>query len=131
MKLKKLNEDYLIEMASIQCDKKLSIGASSFIVRPNERGYIPHFHIHLKADGNNFNNDICVRLDEPEYFIHGSHTGTLNTGDCRKTNEFLHESYDDDITNWRYLAITWNHDHPDARISSKSCPNYLELIGKG
>ena len=131
MELKRLNEDYLVEMASIRCDKKLSIGASSFLVRPNERGYIPHFHTHLKADGNNFSKDICIRLDEPEYFIHGSHTDTLNTGDCRKTNELLHERYARGMTNWEYLAATWDHDHPEAQIGDISCPNYLELIGKG
>ena len=127
MELKKLNEDYLVEMASIGL-AKLSIGSVYLIVRPNERGLIPHFHVHLKSDGSKFGDDICVRLDEPEYFLHGSHAGTLNSGDCRKLNSFLHDNYARGMTNWEYLAATWDHDHPEAQIGDVNCPDYKELI---
>ena len=120
-----LDEFYLVEMASIRF-AKLSIGSCYLIVRPNDRGLIPHFHVHLKSDGQNFTRDITIHLDIPDYFIHGNHDGMLNSGDRKKLAEFIGKPYDEEITNWRYLVATWNHDHPESRVQG-AMPDYRKL----
>ena len=123
-----LNEDYLVEMASIG-GLTLSIGAVYLIVTPVE-GNIPHFHVHLKSDGSSRTRDICIKFDEPDYFLHGSHTDTLNSGDRKKLYKYLRGNYGHGLSNWEYLAITWDHDHPNDIIKASSCPNYLLLPDK-
>lgn len=122
------SEQYLIEMASTK-DFKLSIGTVQALVRPRERGVIPHFHIHIMSD-NSYNNDITIRLDKPEYFIHGNHTGMLNSKDRKKLANFMKEVYARSTTNWEYLVLKWENDHPDILIDMEECPNYRLLPDK-
>lgn len=119
--------EYLAEMADV-CRPTLSYGYVIVRINPKERtGDVPHFHLHLKDT--KVKDDICIKLEGPEYFIHGTHTGTLNSRDKKKLQRAL-EEVDDGMTNWEFLRRSWNRYYPDRRVSSREIPDYRNLPDK-
>lgn len=97
-----------------------------------KEGPIPHFHFyppgHLEKEGG------CIRLDEPEYFNHGSYKATLNKRNIKRMIEWMSQphkywgKYGE--TNWDLLVLDWNDQNSNFPLpKSTKQPNYLELGG--
>ena len=106
----------------------------------------PHFHMHLHYT--NYANDICVRLDKPEYFFHDSDhplfppypfDNFVYTVDCSKPrflfsdeaiyklSNFMNRIYTSRISYWDYLVMAWNHHYSDYKVLTNEVPNYTRL----
>lgn len=83
----------------------------NIVIGENEGHNIPHFHI-FDAQSNMC---IAIKLDKPEYFIHGKYTYTLNSKEKKLLVNWLNSSK---ITkaiknfepknNWENLVFAWN-----------------------
>lgn len=79
-------------------------GKCKIAIFENE-GLLPHFHIFNKD--NTFS--CCIRLDKPEYFVHGEHKGTLNNNDIKKLIKVLNQSMPRyDLTRFEFMCMTWD-----------------------
>ena len=93
-------------------------------------GPIPHLHfftVDNKISG-------CIRLDKPEYFVHGNHSDKLNHSDKKKfvewisSNETPFKKFSADLTVYRYIVITWNENNENYRIDEDiEMPDYTQL----
>lgn len=129
MKIKRVDEklDFLVEMADAG---GFSANGNYYhvIVHPREMaGTIPHFHLH--ANGTSYNDDICIKFDTPEYFIHGNHKDTLNAKGRKNLQEFI-ISERRGISRWDFLVDAWESAYPDSPVKSLSCPDYRYLPDK-
>lgn len=98
----------------------------------SDNGGKPHAHINL---GNQYIS--CIRLDEPEYFLHGPYRKELDSKTKRRLIKFLKSEYngdehdglpDEPITNWEYLAYKWNSSEPVKYVDiDKGIPDYSKL----
>lgn len=77
------------------------------IIRTDDPGKIPHFHIIDRNNKDERNNEGCIRIDKAEYFSHGNKTTTLNSHQRKQLVKFLNETpakskhYE---TNWDLLV---------------------------
>lgn len=75
-------------------------------------GPIPHFHFYT----NNPDAGGCIRLDKPEYFIHGNHKEKLSSKDRKNITKWLqspHKSFGKyGATNWQVICIYWDDNNP-------------------
>lgn len=96
------------------------------LVRTNDPGKLPHFHIIDK--NKKFNNEGCIRIDIPEYFDHGGKTMHLNSKQRKDLIDFLNKPYRNkklNITNWDYLVLLWNDNNSDIEIDDNvEMPDY-------
>lgn len=97
------------------------------IVYTNDPGQIPHFHFfdrNKKKD-----NEGCIRIDKAEYFSHGGKNCRLNSSQRKELVEFLNDTVEDeDITNWRFLVLSWNRNNSNIRLDKGiSMPDYTKL----
>lgn len=91
-------------------------------------GDIPHFHIVDVQNGN----ETCIRIDVPEYFLHGDKTFTLNSKQKKKLIEFLNtvSEYEEDCGKTYYELIweEWNRNNREHRIPKPEViPDYERL----
>lgn len=116
-------ERYLMEMANIgSIDNKLIA-----IIRMNDPGNIPHFHIVDKATlGRDFHT--CIKIETPEYFHHEGKEDVLNSKQRKNLNDFLKNKNELGITNWKYLVTTWNINNSNKNIDKDIAqPDYTKL----
>lgn len=116
-------ERYLIEMANIgSIDNKLVA-----IIRMNDPGNIPHFHIVDKATlGRDFHT--CIKIEAPEYFHHEGKEDVLNSKQRKNLNDFLKNKNELGVTNWRYLVTTWNINNSNKNVDKDIVqPDYTKL----
>ena len=92
-------------------------------------GPIPHAHINKGREPYT-----CIRLDIPEYFLHGQYRKTFSeqgNGKLKKVlDTFMRErcSKDDGMTNWEYLCNEWNKGNPIQMVDvAKGQPDYKLL----
>lgn len=92
-------------------------------------GVIPHAHINLGMEPYT-----CVRLDSPEYFLHGGYRKTFSEHGDGKLKKFL-DSFmrkrcgkNGSMTNWEYLRNEWNKGNPIQMVDiTKGQPDYKLL----
>lgn len=116
-------ERYLMEMANIgSIDNKLVA-----IIRMNDSGNIPHFHIVDKATlGRNFHT--CIKIETPEYFHHEGKEDVLNSKQRKNINDFLKNKNELGVTNWKYLVTTWNINNSNKNVDKDIIqPDYTKL----
>lgn len=116
-------ERYLMEMANIgSIDNKLVA-----IIRMNDPGNIPHFHIVDKATlGRDFHT--CIKIETPEYFHHEGKEDVLNSKQRKNLNDFLKNKNELDVTNWKYLVTTWNINNSNKNVDKDIVqPDYTKL----
>lgn len=116
-------ERYLMEMANIgSIDNKLIA-----IIRMNDPGNIPHFHIVDKATlGRDFHT--CIKIETPEYFHHEGKEDVLNSKQRKNLNDFLKNKNDLGVTNWKYLVTTWNINNSNKNVDKDIIqPDYTNL----
>lgn len=95
------------------------------IIYTDDLGKIPH--LHFKSERLNG----CIRLDRPEYFIHGHHTSTLNTKQIRSFVKFMKSPHrHGGMTNWEYTLMLWNDNNSEVEFPEDyPMPDYLhELV---
>lgn len=100
------------------------------IVRSNDPGKLPHFHI---IDTNkNSNNEGCIRIDEPYYFDHNGKAMHLNSTQRKELIAFLSEPFRKpkfNGTNFEYIVQLWNINNSDVEIDDDiEMPDYSKLI---
>ena len=116
-------ERYLMEMANIgSIDNKLVD-----IIRMNDPGNIPHFHIVDKATlGRDFHT--CIKIETPEYFHHEGKEDILNSKQKKNLNDFLKNKNELGVTNWKYLVTTWNINNSSKNVDKDiTQPDYTKL----
>ena len=116
-------ERYLMEMANIgSIDNKLVA-----IIRMNDPGNIPHFHIVDKATlGRDFHT--CIKIESPEYFHHEGKEDVLNSKQRKNLNDFLKDKNELGVTNWKYLVTTWNINNSNKNVDKDIAqPDYTKL----
>ena len=126
MELENLEEtQYLYEMAEVD---RVIIGSQLYIVDvfADEGDYKPHFHLHPK--GGSKRDDIVIRIDVPEYFLHGVYNKTLNS---KERKELISELKSEFRGMSLYIQIKelWNRLHRNA-IYDGPMPDYNELPTK-
>lgn len=120
--MESLNETLLLEMAEVGSFLKYRICVYG------KEGSYPHFHFYKddpKTGG-------CIRLDVPEYSVHGSYTEKLNSKDRKKLVKWLmqpHKSFGKyGLTNWRIICIYWDDNNPNYLFNKEaSMPDYTKL----
>ena len=117
------DERMLMEMASVgDIDSKLTI-----IIRMNDPGNIPHFHIVDKQTlGSKFHT--CVKIESAEYFHHTGKEDVLNTKQRKLLVNYLSSSIKNGLTAWEYLVMTWNFNNSNVNIDPNiQMPDYTKL----
>ena len=89
---------------------------------------IPHFHFYIDDP----NEGGCIRLDKPEYFIHGNHTEKLNSKGRKNLIEWIkspHKSFGKyGLTNWQIICIYWDDNNPNYLFNKDAeMPDYTLL----
>jgi len=113
---------------------KKSVPQTDFdlLVRSNDNGQIPHFHvIDHNTRGSQFSS--CIRIDTPEYFRHGYHRNTLNSSEKKALVEFLQKVSPHDSmqrTNWGRIVDEWNKNTMRAQVRCTKMPSYQQLPNK-
>lgn len=97
----------------------------------DNEGPIPHCHIlGLGKDGKK---EVCVKLDEAEYFCHGYKTNKFTKDEKDMFIKFINSEDSFGVLRWKWAASTWNgfaqRDSSNMRkITNKVVPNYKDLI---
>lgn len=102
-------------------------------VYPRERD-IPHLHLRKKGEP-----DICICLYSNEIYVHANHTGTLNSGECKKlyiwmqkrnSKRFIDEN-GKFMTNWEVATFLWWDNNPNCKFpkpQNVSMPDYRNMV---
>ena len=117
------DERMLMEMASIgDLDSKLTI-----IIRMNDPGNIPHFHIVDKHTlGSKFHT--CIKITSPEYFHHTGKEDVLNSKQRKLLVTYLSSTIKHGLTAWEYLVMTWNFNNSSLNVDENILmPDYTQL----
>lgn len=102
-----LSERELNEMACVG-----DLGEFEIQVWRREGKNIPHVHVYNnEPDGKSTKIDTCIQLERSAYFSHGGHTGTLNTEQREKFNDFMHKSHKNGVFNsyYEFAVFLWNN----------------------
>ena len=121
-------EDVVMENGHIDIDEKKLKNIQVWVYQ--DEGTKPHFHL-ISEEKNFFT---AIRLDVPEYFLHGKYKDKLNSAERKALNVFLLKDYDDDLikgTNWQFLRATWNSTSNEKyKCKVKIMPDYRDLPDK-
>lgn len=119
------NEKWLMEMAKIGSYNDFDV-----IVRTNDPGNIPHFHIiDSNTQGERFHT--CVMLKKAHYFSHTGKEDRLNSKQREELIKFLQQvdknSRHKD-TYWETLIDEWNRNNSKIKVSTtQEMPDYTKL----
>ena len=93
-----------------------------------DEGTLPHFHLISESDG--FYS--AIRLDVPEYFLHGKYSDTLNSSEKKALQKFLSKDAEyEDTSNWRFLRMAWNSTSNMKYLCKvETIPDYRDLPDK-
>lgn len=111
------------------------MGNFDVVIHTDDMGFIPHFHIVDKATrGYEFNT--CVRLENNQYFLHGSHTDKLNAKQRKMLDEFMNAPHRNIHyrNNYEYAVNLWNDNNSSSYVQIREdnegnviVPNYTEI----
>lgn len=96
-------------------------------IRPRETSGkgIPHFHVFNTEEKNGFTT--CVKIQEPDYFLHGKYKDKFNGKEIDALIRFLRSTHNGKSM-WDFLKATWSSMHPDNRIPDDlQMPDYTKL----
>ena len=130
MKIKKLKEEYLCEMARVGWIPSTSKNTIEVDVRTDDSGNIPHFYVRKYGRDNSPEWETCIKFESAEYFIHGKYTHKLPSKLCKDLDNMLREPNPKsrNLTFWETAIDAWNQNNSsiDVSIDLKQ-PNYSEL----
>lgn len=113
----------LYEMAQMGSFGKLYI-----IIFSNDPGYIPHFHILNHPNPKKATFKCCLKIETPEYFMHGDYKNILNSKQVKQLIEFLKSERFPNITRWQYMVAAWNDNNSKHSIpDNMPMPDYSTL----
>ena len=117
------NDEYFVEMAEVG-RRKLGKISYKFMIYGNE-GKNPHIHLKPLNKGAK-DQDVCIRLDVPEYFDHNPrYMKRLNHSEKKEFITYISEVRKG-ITRWDLWALTWNDTYPDNPVLT-DMPDYSKL----
>lgn len=125
LELDDLFEEKTIDNRSISVKRH---GMCKLSIYDNE-GLIPHFHI----ENSDKSFQCCVRLDKPEYFIHGSKTDTLSNTEIMKLIKILQSNVKSKkfkMTVYEYACLMWNQGTSNIKnqiSEDMDIPDYTKL----
>lgn len=97
-------------------------GYKLYIYCEKSKSEIPHFHIWHQRDS--FDNDVTVKLEINEFYIHGKHQKILS-------NKQMKRIYENMVKNnvWYKLVNMWNKKNPNNLVNSNITiiPNYSKM----
>lgn len=118
------NNHTLLEMAQVGTFARYTCSVYG------KEGSVPHFHFYTrdkKISG-------CIRLDAPDYFVHGKHKAKLNSKEKKQLIEWLnsfHEGYKKlgvKLTIYSYICILWNDNNQNHLFDTpENMPDYSQL----
>lgn len=118
------NKHTLLEMA--QVGKFADYTCSVY----GKEGSVPHFHFYTKDKKISG----CIRLDAPDYFVHGKHKSKLSSKERKQLMEWLnsfHEGYKKlgvELTIYSYICILWNDNNQEYLFEApENMPDYTQL----
>lgn len=97
--------------------------------------HIPHVHVRDRATkGKEFHT--CVKLDAPEYFIHGTKRDVFNSKQLEEFVAFMNAKprFSLEKTNWNHAVNEWNNNNDNSNvITDDGCliPDYTRSNDKG
>ena len=91
----------------------------NFRILDSEGLNIPHFHVYYKTI-----ELACLKFNEPEYFLHGKHTGTLSRDDLKTVNKLLDKRIYGSKTIFQYGAEKWNEIYSISSVSQSIVDPY-------
>ena len=100
------------------------------IVRTDDPGKLPHFHIIDRNRVGKRNNEGCILIDKPEYFSHSNKTMTLNATQRKVLVKFLNDKPVDGVfeNNWQVILYLWNLNNSDVKLPQDTkMPDYTLL----
>lgn len=135
MKSDKLEKATLKELTKLQ-EMAVRVGIIEkgdylIYVNTDDSGNIPHFHcVDNNTGGQKFNT--CIRIDKPEYFLHGYKIDTITNGRERKAlDTFLRQPFSKpkfNGTNWEYIVMIWNMNNSSVEVDeTMEQPDYTKL----
>lgn len=89
-------------------------------IRPKEGWQKPHIHLE------NEKIHCAIRLDTPEYFIHGIYVDTLNNKQAKLFDEFMREG-NGNISKWEIARNFFNQHFKNHKIKVINQPDYTKL----
>jgi hypothetical protein len=116
-------DDMLLEMAQIgNINKTLVI-----YVRSIDPGNIPHFHIVDKTTlGDKFHT--CIKIETSEYFHNTGKVDVLNSKERKQLLDFLNNSNELGVSNWKYLLLSWNTNNSTKKVNINiQIPDYTNI----
>jgi len=123
----KLEDDVITEVTLD--DKPLKLGgkkAKDVIVtfRSREGWKNPHLHLENKQGFH-----CAIRINVPEYFIHGPYTDKLSNNQKKIFNEFMQgKAKGNDVTRWEVCVMMYNLIYGDTHpFKIKTQPDYTKL----
>lgn len=99
-------------------------------------GQVPHFHITRKDSKKKKNLSCCIKIFEPDYFVHGVHKGTLTNEQIKTLDSWLRSPHRNDVsrTNWEVIRDLWliisQYTTPESfrKYKQYTQPNYLYMM---
>lgn len=126
----KLIKNPLNEMAKIGTfgNKVGERGNYEVWVYNKEGDGIPHFHIVNSEE----NFSCCIKILEPDYFIHTGKEDTLNSKLKKALINFLTSKHRKrkTITNWEYICMCWDDNNSNYELPEEiydNMPDYTKL----
>ena len=118
-----IDDKMLLEMAQIGNINKILV----IYVRSNDPGNIPHFHIVDKSTlGNKFHT--CIKIETSEYFHHTGKEDVLNSKQRKQLVDFLNNSNELGVSNWKYLLLSWNTNNSTKKVNINiQMPDYTNI----
>lgn len=120
----------LLETGYTTDDYKLTIEVHS-----SDDGRKPHFHVSNTQSGKK-RIDCCIRLDRPEYFLHGKHIYPIKDKEqldvvIKELKEKVKSKIiNQTVTKWKELVLFWNFGNR-SRCYTKRMPDYSKLLTIG
>ena len=119
-------EDYLEKVDTVELPK---LGECSIIVYGDEEDRPPHFHLMNYNKNPKQSIDCCICINEPRYFIHDKHKGTLTDAQAlalekvmtSKSKTFPERSV------WGVTRGLWSIANSDKMLYRKRVPRYRNL----
>lgn len=130
------NTTHLQDIEGMSRIGEVSMHGTSFeiYVNTDDAGKIPHFHVRCKDDWSVFHT--CVKIEVPEYFLHGSKQDTFNSKERKALQDFMTQPtkkklFDEDgnrMNNWQYTCMLWDSNNSDVEIDPEVMqPGYTLL----
>ena len=105
------------------------LGECSIIVYGDEGDRLPHFHLVNFNKNPKQSIDCCICINEPRYFIHGNHRGTLTDAQALALEKVMTSKSKifPERSVWGVTRGLWSIANSDKMLYRKRVPRYRDL----